>query len=116
MAIDAATRDRIISDYPAFASLLDIPDIANLLSRAATEGWDIGKLQANLFATGWWRTHNEAQRNAAILYRTDRASYTRQVGGIAANMRSEINRLGMNITHAYSWATLMWAGTQWVQA
>lgn len=100
MAIDPGTLDRIRSDYPAFASLLDIPDIANLLARAAKEGWDIGKLQANLFNTSWWRTHSESQRNAAILYRTDRASYNRQVGQIAANIRSEANRLGAQLSAA----------------
>ena len=35
MALDQATLDRIRSDYPAFASLLDIPDVANVLTRAA---------------------------------------------------------------------------------
>lgn len=100
MAIDQATRQRIQSDFPAFASLLDIPEVANLLGLAATEGWDIGKLQANLFNTRWWRTHTESQRNAQILYRTDRASYERNADQIRANIQSEANRLGARLTSA----------------
>lgn len=100
MAIDQATRQRIQSDYPAFAALLDIPDVANILAQAATEGWDIGKLQANLYATSWWRSHTEAQRNAQILYRTDKASYERNANQIRANIQAEAGRLGARLTSA----------------
>lgn len=100
MALDQATRERIQSDFPAFASLLDIPDVANVLIRASQEGWDIGKLQANLYATRWWRTTTESQRNAAILYRTDRASYERNADQIRANIQAEATRLGSRLTSA----------------
>lgn len=100
MAIDQATLDRIRSDFPAFASLLDIPDVANVLVKAAQEGWDIGKLQANLYATKWWKSNTEAQRNAAILKRTDPASYGRQVSVIIDNIQSQANRLGARLTRA----------------
>lgn len=98
MAIDQATRERIQSDFPAFAALLDIPDVANLLIRAAKEGWDIGKLQANLYASNWWKSHTEEQRNAQILYRTDRRSYERNADRIRANIQTEANRLGARLT------------------
>lgn len=100
MAIDQATRQRIQSDYPAFAALLDIPEVANLLGLAAKEGWDIGKLQANLYATTWWKGHTESQRNAQILWRTDRASYERNANQIRANIRDEANRLGARLSNA----------------
>lgn len=100
MALDQATIDRIRSDFPAFASLLDIPDVANVLGRAVKEGWDIGKLQANLYATGWWKSNTESSRNAAILQRTDPASYNRQANAIRANIMSEAGRLGARLTEA----------------
>lgn len=107
--MDQATRDRIRSDYPAFASLLDIPEIANLLGKAATEGWDIGKLQANLYATKWWRTHSESARNAAILYRTDPRSYNRQANALRQTILSEAQRLGARLSSAETLFLSRWA-------
>jgi len=100
MALDQATIDRIRSDFPAFASLLDIPDVANVLGRAVKEGWDVGKLQANLYATTWWKTNSESQRNAAILQRTDPKSYNRQADAIRQNIQFEAGRLGASLTEA----------------
>lgn len=100
MALDRATIERIQSDFPAFASLLAIPDIANILARAVEEGWDAGKLQANVYATSWWKRNTESQRNAAILKATDPASYNRQADQIRANIQSEANRLGTALSSA----------------
>jgi hypothetical protein len=100
MAISAELRARIQSDFPAFASLLDIPDVANLLVKAAEQGWDIGKLQANLYATSWWKHNTESQRNAQILYRTDRASYEREADKIRRTIQIEAMRIGSRLTSA----------------
>lgn len=100
MALDRATIERIQSEFPAFASLLSIPDVAGILIRAVEEGWDVGKLQANLYATKWWKQNSESQRNAAILQRTDPASYNRQVDVIRANILSQANRLGAGLSTA----------------
>lgn len=100
MALDQATIQRIQSEFPAFASLLSIPDVAGILARAVTEGWDVGKLQANLYATDWWKRNTESQRNAAILQRTDPASYNRQANAIRANIMSEAGRLGARLTES----------------
>lgn len=106
--MDQATIDRIRTDYPAFASLLDIPDVANLLNQAAVEGWDIGKLQANVYASNWWTTHSESQRNAQILQRTDPGGYGRQVDVKASDIYNEAQRLGWTL----SWADALWLGTR----
>jgi hypothetical protein len=108
VAISAETRSRIQSEFPAFASLLGIPDVANVLGRAIDEGWDIGKLQANLYATGWWKRNSEAQRNAYILLKTDPGSYRRNVQQIRTAMTSEARRLGIRA----SFAELTWLSTQ----
>lgn len=108
MAISAETRRRIQSEFPAFASLLGIPDVANVLGRAIDEGWDIGKLQANLYATGWWKRNTESQRNAYILLKSDPASYKREVKNIRGAMYSEARRLGTRL----SAAELHWLSTQ----
>lgn len=106
--MDQATIDRIRSDFPAYANLLDIPEVADLLSRAAAEGWDISKLQANLYASAWWTTQSESQRNAAILYRTDPQQYNRSLEKIYTDMRLEANRLGFQIDEN----TLRWNATR----
>lgn len=101
-------RDRIARDYPAFASLIDLPDVGGVLERAATEGWDIGTLQANLYATPWWKTQSETQRNAAILYATDPQSYNRQLEQKYTDMATEARRLGYQIDDG----TLRWNATR----
>lgn len=106
--MDWATVQRIQQDYPAYAALLDIPDVANLLGQAATEGWDMGRLQANLYATSWWQSYSDAQRNAQILGRTDPAQYERIRSANYFKLQSEARRLG----YEFSAQDLVWLATR----
>lgn len=99
MALDAATRRKIQTSYPAFAYLLDIPEIAELLGRAATEGWDAGRLQAQLYATRWWKSRSQTQRQWETLYRTDPAEANRQRRQRRSELYAEAGRLGVRVAH-----------------
>lgn len=95
MALDAATKRRIRTEFPAFAYLLNEPEVAGVLGRAITEGWDPGKLQANLYATRWWRTHSETSRNWSTLVATDPAEAGRQRQEMLTRIDNEARRLGV---------------------
>jgi hypothetical protein len=106
--VDQATIDRIRTDFPAYANLLGIPEIADLLGRAAAEGWDITKLQANLYASTWWTGQSEAQRNSAILQRTDPGQWQSRFENLYWNINDEVKRLGQVWGHE----TLIWYATR----
>lgn len=96
MALDAATRRKIEQQYPAFAYLLDIPEIGNLLGRAATEGWDAARLQGQLYATNWWKSHSQTARQWDTLVQTDPAEVARQRTQRRQEVYNEARRLGIN--------------------
>jgi hypothetical protein len=100
MALSAATRERIRNEFPAFAYLMNHPDIANTLGRAIEEGWDPGKLQANLMATGWWKRHGESARAWDTIVGTDPATAARQRKGKWYEVELEAGRLGVTLTAA----------------
>lgn len=97
MAIDAALRKKIQTDFPAFAYLLDIPEVGNLLARASTEGWDTTRLQSQLYATRWWKTHSQTARNWDTLVATDVAEATRQRAMRIDEVSTEVRRLGLKM-------------------
>lgn len=97
MAIDPAVRARIRKDYPAFAYLLDIPEVGNLLAKATTEGWDTTRLQSQLYATRWWKTHSQTARNWDTLVATDVAEAKRQRAIRISEVSNEVRRLGIKL-------------------
>lgn len=98
MAVSKELRRRIAEEYPAFAWLLNIPDVGNLLGTAANEGWDITKLKARLYATPWWKHNSESARQWFTLSATDPASARQEIGVTERAMRREANRLGVKLT------------------
>jgi hypothetical protein len=97
VAVDKAVAAKIRQQYPAFAYLLDIPEIANLLGKASTEGWDITRLQSQLYATRWWKTHSQTARNWDTLVATDPAEAVRQRAVRIDEIATEVRRLGVNL-------------------
>lgn len=96
--MDAATRRKIETSYPAFAWLLDVPEVGDLLGRAAVEGWDITRLQAQLYATSWWKRTSQTQRNWSTLIATDPAEARRQRAQRQSEVDAEVARLGVRLT------------------
>lgn len=95
MALSPEVRRRIQEEFPAFAYLLREPDVAGVLGRAVEEGWDIGKLQANLYKTNWWRHHSETSRNWSTLVATDPAEAGRRRQEMNSRVANEARRLGV---------------------
>lgn len=117
MAIDAALRQRIAEDFPAFRWLLDVPEVGDLLGKAATEGWDITKLQAQLYATRWWRTTTETQRQAQTLRATDPASYQEKLAQQRNLIYQEASRLGVRLhPNEVKWLQVLATDNAWSTA
>lgn len=55
---------QITDQYPAFAPLLQIPEIASILIEASKPGaqWTTPKLQAAIQASDWWKTNSDSNR------------------------------------------------------
>lgn len=96
MALDAATREKIRTQFPSFAYLLDIPEIANLLAKASTEGWDVTRLQSQLYATRWWKSRSQTSRQWDTLVATDPGEVARQRTQRRQEVYNEARRLGIN--------------------
>lgn len=96
--MDAALRQKIITEYPAFAHLVDNEEIANLLTLASAQGWDITKLQANLYGTNWWKHNTESQRQWDTLVATDKQSAQEQRNQKWTAIKLEAGRLGVKLS------------------
>jgi hypothetical protein len=102
MALDAATRERIQNDYPSFSYLLDVPEVGDLLARAVEEGWGEGRFIAELYATNYYRSRTEQQRQLETLRQLDPATAALQEHNAWMAMRDYQGRLGLNLSHEES--------------
>jgi hypothetical protein len=96
--MDAATRARIQSDYPAFAWLLDNPDVGPLLEQATNEGWPESKFIAALWATPYYRSRTEANRQMETLRQLDPTQFQHILSQKYASVQDVAGRLGITFT------------------
>ncbi len=91
---------RITDAYPAFAPLLSIPDIANLLIEASVPGqqWSPDKLQAKLQGTDWWKNTSESDRNWQITKLTQPGQAAQSSAQIAATILASAGQSGIVLT------------------
>src|SRR5260221_9954670 len=59
-----AIVQQVQTQFPAFAPLLQIPEIASLLIEASKPGaqWSPAKLQAEIQGTNWWKTNSDTSK------------------------------------------------------
>lgn len=77
------TPDQIAQQYPAFLPLLQIPEIAALLTTASQGNWSAAQLQEHLMASQWWKTTSATARQWTVLELSDPAEAARQKGAAA---------------------------------
>lgn len=69
---------------------LSVPDVAKVLLRGSVEGWEPDKIQANIEASGFWRSNTEAQKAWVTLNQAGKAQAVAQAAvEIFAWMRAE---------------------------
>lgn len=50
------------AQYPAFAALMAIPEVATLLNEASNGGWTNDQFTLHLMETNWWKTKSDTER------------------------------------------------------
>ncbi len=84
--------------FPGLAWMLDIPELADLISRAAAEQWTTNRIQGSLQGTEWWRARNSVQRQWEELSQSDPAEARRQQQALAFEMRRWAATVGVSMT------------------
>lgn len=71
-------RAFIYNNYGYFAGFMNEPEIGALLTEAATNNWDVGRLQGALYNTSWWKNKSANEREWIRLQNEDPASADRK--------------------------------------
>lgn len=112
MAVSEETRARVNEHFPAFAWLLNEPELAEVLQRAVDQEWTADTFEANLRSTQWWRTRSDTQRTRADIEMTDPTTADAQVRSVMDKIRVSLGELGGEMDHdtIAHWAWTAWRG------
>jgi hypothetical protein len=90
----------ITEQYPAFAPLLQIPEIAKLLIQASTPGaqWSPAKLQAEIQGTNWWKTNSDSAKAWQVTKLVNPATAAQSAAASAAGILSLAGQEGIVLT------------------
>jgi hypothetical protein len=114
MAADLSQVASVIEKYPAFAPLLQIPEVADLLIQASQGNWASDKFQVKLHDTGWWKQTPESGRTWQVLKLTDPAEAAKQSGTMGVTISSLGQMLGVPLDAAQTkWLTEEALGGAW---
>ena len=100
LAAVSAMVDQITTEFPAFAPLLQIPEIAKLLIQASTPGaqWSTAKLQSEIQGTDWWRNNSDSSRAWQVTKLVNPASAAQTQAASAAGILSLAGQEGIVLT------------------
>ena len=92
--------DQITSEFPAFAPLLQIPEIADLLIKASTPGaqWSPQKLQAEIQGTNWWKTNSDSAKAWQVTKLVNPSTAAQSQAASAAGILSLAGQEGIVLT------------------
>lgn len=90
-------EDLVRQQFGHLAWALDIPEIANILRTAAKNEWPENKLIAAVYASVWWRSTSDSQRQWIQLSAQDPGTATQRVNAVVDQLRVEAQQLGVNI-------------------
>jgi hypothetical protein len=103
-AVDWVGVERLInqirSQYPNWAWMLEVPDLANIIVRAGVEQWDEDRVEAAIQATPWWKERNLSARKFAELEQTDPAEAEKQAQALKTQILQFVRTNGMDISDA----------------
>ncbi len=107
-----ATMDVVRERFPAFAWLMQVPEVAAVIDKAIAQEWTPDTFEANLRATDWWRTQSDTQRARVDMEQTDPATAAVRVNALKAQILTSASQLGGQMTDeragALAWAA--WRG------
>lgn len=97
---DSDVARAVFDRYPAFAYLLAIPEVRDLLIEAVTPGSEFSPeaFAAKLYATDWWRTTQASVRQWDARFGQDPASAQADVRGRVAEIRDIAGQAGLALS------------------
>lgn len=96
--------EAIKAKYPAYAFLLDDPELGPLLRDGVRFSYDDATFQAKLRATNWWKNNSEAQRAWYATLNTDPS----QANALKGTFKNQVNTLAAKAGVSLSDADLEW--------
>lgn len=84
--------------FPGYSWMLDIPELADIIGRAADEQWAADRIQGALQGTTWWRERNTVARRWQELAASDPAEAQRQQNALALQMRQWAASVGLQVS------------------
>jgi hypothetical protein len=93
----AGSDDDVRAKFGGWAWALDIPQVGDILRRAATEGWTPGQLEGAVEGTSWWKQTASAGRNFQRLQGEDPAEAQAQILQKRAAIGQIATQLGIGI-------------------
>lgn len=96
----------IIDRFPEFATMLQIPEVADLMRRGSQENWTPAFFQEQLWHTNWWKQTPESTRLWQTRKLVDPATAGLQSKQMAANIVGVAQSLGIDLKPAeIAWYT-----------
>lgn len=96
--VDPQVYSYIASNFPQMLWALSTPDLAPVITQAATNQWDAGRIQGALEATNWWKTHSQASRDWTQLAANDPAEAAKRVTDQILAVKGEATKLGLDLS------------------
>lgn len=87
----------IIDQFPEFATMLGIPEVADLLVKGSQQSWTPQYFQEQLWNTKWWKETPESTRQWQTRKLVDPATAGLQSKTMAANVIATSTSLGINL-------------------
>lgn len=94
----AEQMQRVRELFPAYAWMLDVPDLANIISQAADEQWAADRIQGALQGTQWFKDRSAVARQWAELSQSDPAEAKKQQSSLAVQMRQWASSVGLTVS------------------
>lgn len=84
----------------SYAFFQSQPELMTMLKQAVAEQWDPSRWTAELKNTTWWKDNSDTMRQAAVLEKTDPASFKAQMDAAQASLRAQANQMGAVVSDA----------------
>ncbi len=103
MPTTAELEQQVRTQYPAYAYLLTIPELRQLLLDAVNPdiGFSAQEFEARFQATAWYRSHSDSSRQWDAFLNADPASAEQQIRQRAAEISELVGSLGAAFPHEY---------------
>lgn len=85
----------LAEQYGFTAAMLDaIPDLRRIFKQAVAATWSVDKFQAKIRTTGWWKSHDQSERDYLIKQYTDPATARQELAQAQSKARALFEQLG----------------------